>query len=105
MQQLHSEASEARSQLTQLVKAHDQLRAETDKRVAAAKQAAAGEREALQARHAAKVKKLQEAAKDQAGVGVYVCLSRWQLYESEHVLAVGLCGDMPADWHRSVIKP
>lgn len=72
MQQLHSEASEARSQPAQLVKAHEQLRAETDKRVAAAKQAATAEREALQARHTAKIKKLQEAAKDQ--VGCWLCL-------------------------------
>lgn len=72
-QQLHTEASEARSQLTNLVKAQDQLRADTDKRLAAAKQAAAAEREAMQARHAAKIKKLQEAAKDQ----VRFVLSGW----------------------------
>lgn len=68
MQQLHAEASEARSQLTNLVKAQDQLRADTDKRLAAAKQAAAAERDELQARHAAKIKKLQEAAKDQVSL-------------------------------------
>lgn len=68
LQQLHTEASEARGQLTSLVKAHEQLRAETDKRVAAAKQSAAAERDTLQARHTAKVKKLQEAAKDQVSL-------------------------------------
>lgn len=67
MQQLTAEASEARSQLTSLVKAQDTLKADTDRRVAAAKAAAAGELEALQARHAVKVRKLQEAAKDQVG--------------------------------------
>lgn len=65
VEKLQVEASEARSQLTSLVKVHEQLRAETDKRVAAAKQTAAAERGVIQARHSAKVKKLQEAAKDQ----------------------------------------
>jgi len=65
VEKLQVEASEARSQLNSLVRAHEQLRAETDKRVAAAKQTAAAERDVIQARHSAKVKKLQEAAKDQ----------------------------------------
>jgi hypothetical protein len=65
VQRLQSEASEAHAELLKLVKAHDQLRAEMEKRGAAAKQVAAAEREALQARHAAKIRKLQEAAKDQ----------------------------------------
>jgi hypothetical protein len=66
---LQSEASEARAQLTSLVRAQDSLHAETEKRLAAAKAAAAAEREALQSRSAAKIKKLQETAKDQVGGG------------------------------------
>lgn len=62
---LQADAHEARSRLAALVKAQEQQRAEGNKRVAAAKAAAAAEREALQARHAAKVSKLQEAARDQ----------------------------------------
>jgi regulator of replication initiation timing len=66
---LQSEASGARAQLTSLVKAQDLLHAETDKRLAAAKAAAAAEREALTSRNAAKIKKLQETAKEQVRWG------------------------------------
>jgi F0F1-type ATP synthase membrane subunit b/b' len=78
VQQLQMEASEARGQLTSVTKAHDQLRAEMDKRVAAANQSATAERDALQARHTMKVKKLQEAAKDQVSLWDGVCKT-WRM--------------------------
>jgi hypothetical protein len=49
-----------------------------DKRVAAANQSATAERDALQARHTMKVKKLQEAAKDQVSLWDGVCKT-WRM--------------------------
>ncbi|WIA21513.1 hypothetical protein OEZ85_000716 [Tetradesmus obliquus] len=64
-QQLQQQLSDATAQLERLQQQQGQLQRECDKRLAAVKASAAAEREALSARNAAKVKKLQEAAKDQ----------------------------------------
>lgn len=80
--QLQTEASEARNQLASILKAHESLRAEADRRAAAVKAAAAQECEAMQARHAAKIKKLQETAKDQVG---------WLVVENECVCVRFVC--------------
>jgi hypothetical protein len=68
-QQLQQQLSDSTLQLERLQQQQQgQLQRECDKRIAAVKASAAADKEALSARHAAKIKKLQEAAKDQVGV-------------------------------------
>jgi DNA anti-recombination protein RmuC len=70
-QQLQQQLIESASQLERLQQQQGQLQRECDKRIAAVKASAAADKDALSARNAAKIKKLQEAAKDQVRCGYW----------------------------------
>jgi hypothetical protein len=101
-QQLKQQLSDATSQLERVRQQQGQLQRKCDKRLAAVKASAAAEREALSARHAAKVKKLQEAAKDQVCSDACYVVLYYSLWQCSNMQVLLLCPHCPYNRERLI---